>query len=223
MVLLRKDEVGESTAQRTTIAIALARCPGCRRRWRVLPCDVLPRKRFSVPVIASHIRVYVGGEKSLREVAWNHVFGDTPSHNALHGWTEGLGDYLKGSRRAKIPGSTPASRLLEETRRRHPDVTTVESRRVRVSPVRYRTKERRLRLKALAVFTAMLELVGQMELWVRSIPRWRSGDSFDFPAVISSTPIEHGDRRRRRGFRGELEQEKRRCGIRGRSPPGDTS
>ena len=51
MILLERDELGELHTVELRVAIALARCPRCGTRPRVLPCDVLPRKQYSLAVI----------------------------------------------------------------------------------------------------------------------------------------------------------------------------
>ena len=51
LVLLELDEFGEFHTVRVEAQIALARCPRCGTRPRVLPYDVLPRKLYALTVI----------------------------------------------------------------------------------------------------------------------------------------------------------------------------
>ena len=67
--VLETDAVGELHAVEIEAQIALARCRRCERRVRVLPCDVLPYKHYSVSVIAQLAGAYTGGwQDSLRVV-----------------------------------------------------------------------------------------------------------------------------------------------------------
>lgn len=158
----------------------------------------------------------------LRGAVWG-LLGAAPSHSSLHGWSEGLGDYLTGSRKRKISCATPASRLLEESRRRHGEVFASEKKPVPIPPHRYRSEDRKVRLEALARFLGATKALGGMGIWVSLILVWIVGASFDFPAAISHTPIEHRDRARAGGSRGQPQKEEPRCKIRGRSPPGDSN
>ena len=71
--MLERDALGEAHASEVRALIALARCPRCRGRFRVLPCDVLPYKHYSVSVIVHLVGSYTapGWGVSLREVAWS--------------------------------------------------------------------------------------------------------------------------------------------------------
>lgn len=224
MVVLRQDGHNQWHAKREQLKIAIARCRICRRRPRVLPCDVLPRKRYSLPLIGGLLSDYMDKVKNLGlRGAVCGLLGDAPSHTSLHGWSEGVGDYLTGSRKRKIQGATPASRLLEESRRRHPEVLAREKDAIAISPHRYRSEGRKVRLEALSRFLGVTKALGGMGYWVTLILAWIVGGSFDFLAAISHTPIEHRDHARARGSRGQPQKEEPRCKIRGRSPPGDSS
>lgn len=50
------------------LRIAIARCQRCRKRERVLPCDVLPGKITSAPVVFAAVAARIAGVR-LREVA----------------------------------------------------------------------------------------------------------------------------------------------------------
>ncbi|MCP4901459.1 MAG: hypothetical protein GY906_31220, partial [bacterium] len=55
VILLERDEAGELHTVKVEADIALARCPCCGTRPRVLPYDVLPYKRYALPVIAEQV------------------------------------------------------------------------------------------------------------------------------------------------------------------------
>ncbi len=97
--MLEVDAVEEVHAVEVVARIALARCPRCGRRVRVLPSDVLAYKHYAVSVIAEQAGAYTtrGWVESLRSVAWGLLGERTPSHTTLHGWTEGLGAYGLGA------------------------------------------------------------------------------------------------------------------------------
>ncbi len=68
--VLEADAVGELQTVELEAQIALARCRRCGGRVRVLPCDVLPYKHYSVTVIAHLAGSYTHGwQHSLRTVA----------------------------------------------------------------------------------------------------------------------------------------------------------
>ena len=96
IVLLEPDDFGELHTVVVEAQIALARCPRCGTRPRVLPCDVLPRKRYALTVIGELSATYCTWRWGLRTVAWDLLGERTPSHATLHGWTQGLGAYALG-------------------------------------------------------------------------------------------------------------------------------
>ncbi len=55
MILLERDEAGELHTVEVQADIALARCPCCGTRPRVLPYDVLPYERYTLAVIAEQV------------------------------------------------------------------------------------------------------------------------------------------------------------------------
>ena len=100
VVLLERDAYGEWHTIELKAAIALARCPRCGTRTRVLPYDILPYKRYSLAVISALVSTYATWSLSLRRVVWDLLGERTPAHTTLHGWTEGLGAHALG-----LPGA----------------------------------------------------------------------------------------------------------------------
>lgn len=72
----------------------VASCHSCGFSSRVLSCEVLPRKTYSLPVIEHFIKKYVPENAeghSLRQVV-SKTEGDLPHFSTLHRWLAGLGE-----------------------------------------------------------------------------------------------------------------------------------
>jgi hypothetical protein len=103
--------------------IALARCPVCKSRLRILPADILPYKHYSLAVIEHGVHLYNQGYLSLRAVVWDRFYGEyAPSHTTLHAWSEGLGAYGSGRCFGEVPYALPASRIVAELEIRTPEI-----------------------------------------------------------------------------------------------------
>jgi hypothetical protein len=228
VVLLECDEVGEWVSEEVEAQIALARCPHCGTRRRVLPCDVIPRKQYSLTVIAGQVATYARGELSLREVAWNLLGDRTPSHTTLHGWTEGLGAHALGLPSGDV-GGLPFSRVLAEAEVRLPPVRSVWEAPYAVDERRYHSEPRRERLAAVARVDALAHTLTGQEAphgWVacrRLIVGWTDSCVWVFPSRLLDTAIEHRRGLNRRSCRRRHQQNRHRCLTRTRSPPGASS
>lgn len=225
VILLERDAVGEWVSEEVEARIALARCPCCGTRRRVLPCDVLARKQYSLTVIAGQAATYAGGELSLREVAWNLLGDRTPSHATLYGWTEGLGAYALGLPGGDV-GGMPFSGVLAEAGVRVPSVRPVWEASYAVDERRYRSEPRRERLAAVSRIDALAHTLTGREApcgWVacrRLILGWADSCVWVFPSRILSTAIEHPQGLNRRSCRQHHRPSRHRCLTRTRSPPG---
>lgn len=204
------------------VSIALARCPNCKGRFRVLPCDILPRKKYSFTLIVHLVGEYDQGDKGLRAVVYG-LLGCSPAHSTLHGWTEGLGAYVRGRLDGESPGGLPWGVVLEETARHVRGVRRETQRRRTVNARRYRSEERRLRLVAVAMFLAIGNLVGGVVEWHARIVKWLKGRPLAFRSARRCTAIEHlgADSSLRSGQ--NRSKRRKRWPIVGRSPPGDAS
>lgn len=69
----------------------IARCTECKRRFRVLSCEVLPYKTYSLPIIETACGVYTQTARGLRKSV-SCFTGIRPDYTTLHGWLGGLGD-----------------------------------------------------------------------------------------------------------------------------------
>lgn len=223
MVRLLQDEEGQVHASLEVMLVVLARCPRCGKRHRVLPCDVMPRKRYATDVIEHLVASYDAGLESLRAVAWG-LLGAGPSHNTLHGWTQGLGLYVQGRPRGELADGLPASRALELARRLVRGVRGAWSaRRPQIPWWRYRSEGRWESLMAVRRLLACTLLIGGIAAWNRLALEQLGSWPILFRSAAPCTPTEQPVAPDRSGSRIETSLERSRCEIRGRSPPGDSS
>jgi hypothetical protein len=228
LIVLEDDEFGEPRTVALQAEIALARCGHCKRRWRLLPADILPYKRYSSAVIESTTARYARGQESLRQIAWSLLGIRTPSHTSLHGWSEGLGAHILARPGGQASGA-PASRFIAEAEARNPSLAEVMCAEVVVDPRRYRSVPRCERLAALARILILVRLVA-----LRPHPaaiassrilalRWTGLSLLVFPSRLLCTAIERRDRLAGSRSRPSSDGSRDRCPIRTRSPPGASS
>ena len=226
--MLEKDDYGIDTVIERKLKIALARCPICKCRWRVLPADILPRKLYSLPVIELCVCFYNRGELSLRQVAWEQLYGErTPEHTTLHGWSEGLGAYWLGRAIGEVSFAVPASRIVAELEMRLSPKQSLHSIPVWINPERYRSPGRLERLQACKRFEIICTMLEAKTRWKfvelnRLIISWGNWFGLGFKTGICCTPIEHTDSKDMRLWLKIAKKEPLSCPIHGRSPPGDS-
>jgi hypothetical protein len=147
--MLEKDDYGIDTVVEGKLKIALARCPICKSRYRLLPADIVPFKLYSLPVIELCVCLYNRGDLSLRQVAWDQLYGEhTPEHTTLHGWSEGIGAWWLGRAMGEVAFSVPATRIVAELEMRFSPKQSLHSIPVWINPQRYRSPGRCERLQA---------------------------------------------------------------------------
>jgi len=223
VLILERDQCGTDTVVERKVKIALAKCRVCNCRVRLLPADILPYKRYSLPVIEQAVSLYNRGDLSLRQVAWEQFGGDrTPEHATVHGWTEGLGAYLLGRPVGQAAFSIPAARILAELETRFSQVTSLDLIPVWINPERYRSQGRLERLEACKRF----EIIGTMiDASLSELNRltvgWGNSFALGFKTGIYSTAIEHRHWKNVQLWGQNAKKEQLSCPIRGRSPPGD--
>lgn len=61
--VLEKDEQGVVTVIKLQMRIALARCPVCKSRLRILPADILPYKHYSLEVVNEALRKFARAKR----------------------------------------------------------------------------------------------------------------------------------------------------------------
>jgi hypothetical protein len=226
--ILEKDEYGIDTVVERKVKIALGRCPICKCRCRVLPADILPYKLYSLPVIELAVSLYNRGDLSLRQVAWDQLYGErTPEHTTLHGWTEGLGAYWLGRTVGEVTFSVPATRILAELELRFSQMKSLHSIPVWINPQRYRSQGRLERLEAckrLEIIGTMLDVKNPWKFCElnRLIVSWGNSFGLGFRTGICCTPIEHIDSTDMGSWLQISTKETLPCPIHGRSPPGDS-
>ena len=228
LVLLEADDFGELHTVVVEAQIALARCPRCGTRPRVLPCDVLPRKLYALTVIGELSATYCTWTRSLRSVAWDLLGERTPSHSTVHGWTQGLGAHALGLPGGEA-GGAPFSRFAVEIQARVRWAWATFEAPQWVDPLRYRSEGRRERLSAVARVMSLAGAVSEQSA-PQSLPecrrlalRWSSSCVFVFPSRLSCTAIEHVGDADRPGLRQRESLRRPQCPIRTRSPPGASS
>jgi len=226
--ILEKDDYGIDTVVERQVKIALVRCPICKSRCRVLPADILPHKLYTLPVIELAVSLYNRGDLSLRQVAWDQLYGErTPEHTTLHGWTEGLGAYWLGRRIGEVAFSVPATRIFAELEIRFSHVKSLHSIPVWINPERYCSQGRLERLQACKRFEiigTMLEVKNTCKFVElnRLIVSWGNSFGLGFKTGICCTAIEHIESTDVRKWRQIFPKEPLSCPIHGRSPPGDS-
>ena len=226
--ILEQDDEGIDTVVKRRVIIVLAKCPVCEGRCRVLPADILPYKLYTLPVIQRSVSLYNRGDLSLRQVAWDRLYGErTPEHTTLHGWTEGLGAWWQGRRTGEVAFSVPATRVLAELEIRFPQMESLHSIPVRINPQRYRSQGRLERLEACKRFGIIGTMLDVETTWNlvglnRLIVSWGSSFGLGFRTGICCTAIEHLDWTGVRKWGKILTKEPLSCPIHGRSPPFDS-
>ena len=229
LVLFESDEHGVRQLRRAYALIALARCATCRRRLRVLPCDVLPHKHYALAVIEHELAAYARGNRSLRQVTWSVLGEPTPAHTTLHAWTEGLGAHVLGRVIGGAPGTEPFSRLLAQTVARIPATEARARAQVHVDPRRYRSPARHERLAAVGMMLAVVALVTALRApdsisdWRRLALVWSLSCTLAFRTGFACTGIGQVDRDMRPRSRSACQTHPDPCPTRARSPPGVSS
>lgn len=229
IIWLKEDEHGVLQAVSEQARIAIALCLHCGMHVRVLPCDILPRKTYSLAVIEHEITEYTQGDRSLRDVVWGMFGAHTPAHTTLHGWTEGFGAYLLGRPAGEVPGALPVSRLITESEARKPRLAEVRAQGVEIDPRRYRSEARRERLVAVAVFLVCAQVVSGRDApwalgeWSRLSLSWGLMSPFGFRTGFFVTAIEQVGPPDAGGSGRRQPKEVPRCPIHTRSPPGASS
>lgn len=146
---LVKDDFDAFVAIALTILLAVVVCEKCSRKTRLIPCDVIARKRYSVRVIAYLTLLYSGWQEGLRKIVVS-VYGESPSFTTLHEWTKGLGAHALG-RDLDAALSDPYSAVLAESTKRAPSIKTAASAAPPfVDERRYRSPAQRERLAEMA-------------------------------------------------------------------------
>lgn len=225
---LEKDDCDVLVVVEREVEIALARCPVCKSRFRVLPADILPRKLYSLPVIEMSVSLYNRGDLTLRGVAWDELYGErTPMHTTLHGWTEGLGAYCMGRCVGEVSGALPAARIFSEIQCRYGEIKNQHQIPLEVNPRRYKSEARRERLLACKRLELCCRVLDVKDPWIfselnRLMLALGNPCGLGFRSGICCTAVDHVDSEDVGYWFQDLTKEPLPCPIHGRSPPGDS-
>lgn len=133
------------------IKIRLARCTHCRARIRVLPCDAMPYKVFSVQIIADAVEAYILAENSLRTCTQAFPPACRISHTTLWYWLQGLGERMidrvflhKDVHALPLPSLPPIRAILQQTSKtlEQPDLINQWLEPIEVPKHKYRSQKR---------------------------------------------------------------------------------
>ena len=212
--------------------LALGRCVGCGARIRVLPCDVLPRKRYGLPVIEYTLVRHALDNRSLRRVVLDDLGGArTPAHTTLHAWSEGVGAYVLGRPAGEVDDATPASRIVADVEAHDRRARRAFERPLTIDPRRYRSEARRERLAAgahflrlaLALDPELPDAVHALTQLHRRVLTWGATCGLGFRTGLRSTSMEHPPPTDPPHSPANPQTtEDPACTTRGRSPPGAT-
>lgn len=178
--------------------IALACCERCGRYARVLPLELLPRKRYGIAVIEMAARAYVFGEKGLRQIvdALPTENGRVPWHSSLHRWLIGFGEKILDRHKEILHRFPPtAATLFSETgRRRGFDIRALfTALMLIVSPVKFHSPRRRDQLEAVGRLFAVAKRVStesaSLMAWAAEALPFLHVAIWDFPCFYSVTRL----------------------------------
>jgi hypothetical protein len=225
LFIFEKDDEGIDTVVKRKAIIVLVICPICKSRFRLLPADILPYKRYSLPVIERSVSLYNRGDLSLRHVAWGLLDGErTPQYTTLHAWTEGLGAWWLGRPIGEVAFCIPAARIQAELQIRYPQMSSLHCQPIWINPRRYRSQGRRERLEACRRFEIVSTLFASENAWNfvelnRLIVSWGNSFGLGFKTGICCTASEHIDSINVLAWGQIVPKEALSCPIHGRSPP----
>lgn len=201
IVLLEEDEHGQWQTVEVQAELAIAYHPACKRRFRILPSNVLARKAYSVEVIEFVQRAYAAGRRSLRDIAWSLLGDRELSHTTVHAWSEGLGGHALGLPAGEVPGGAAFNRLIADTKARIPAIRPLLEGEIWVDPKRFRSEERRERLCATNRTLALADAVstdaspGAFRRWRELALRWSKTCALLFRTGLACTAFGQVGRR----------------------------
>jgi hypothetical protein len=191
---------GQEQANYEQRSIPLAVCGKCGRSVRVLPCDLLPYKTYSLPVIQQAMQRYLTTDMSLRKSVHGIVTTEqhAPRHSSLHRWLGGLGEKLLDRNKwiaTAYPPSTCAV-LAQTGRMLSLELPTLF---LHSSPPRdlagkYRSERRYEQLRAVA---CLLSMASDIALGHESLCRWQQllldcffVPAWNFPSAFPATSMQ---------------------------------
>jgi len=195
------------------IDIALARCRDCRARVRVLPAEVLPYKRYSLPLFEKYCRLYLDSDPAgpgLRKTVAGpcNVYGH-PHYTTLHRWTAALGERVLDRLPTRPPAShgpalrsfhsiprLPTSALVAQSAKRlGRGVKREWNRPVKIPAWKYRSPHRREQLQACARLLATADRLfpddpHPLTAWEGKLIEYLNVAGWWFPGGYSDTTMQ---------------------------------
>lgn len=211
--------------------VPMVRCRNCKKRFRVLSRELLPKKTFTLPVIEKGCGEYLKpGGPALRPVV-NEMGEYRPAHSTLHRWLGGLGerglDRSKRMMKGVIHGApTTAAVAQESAKRLGQNVRRVWNKRFEIAERKYKSQKRREQLEACArvfavahhLFPGSRHPLSEWQGWLFvhfHVAAWV------FPTGPGCTGMQHAVARQDRvKSPSRLKREKRQASHGPRSPPG---
>ena len=172
-------------------------CEACRRRFRVLPVEIPPFKRYTLAVIETGCSAYTDPDlpRLSLEKAVNHMGHGHPHRSALHGWCGGLGERALG-RLDRFAGYLPVSALMAETGKSfETHLFDPWEKTAAVAPGKYRSVKRQEQLEAcVRVFAAARRLFPESShalwAWEAWLQKRFHVAAWVFPARFSCTAFQ---------------------------------
>jgi hypothetical protein len=180
------------------------RCTVCKRRLRVLPVEIAPRKSYTRPVIETACTTYAAKSRPMITLrrAVSRLGAGAPHASSLHGWLGAMGARALGRLDRHGQGPPVAALIVESAKVLGPELQTewdsrlCEKSACSVAPRKYRSPQRREQLEACA---RLCDTAGR--LFPRAAYPWTAWEQwlearFDvtawgFPARFRCTAIQH--------------------------------
>jgi hypothetical protein len=128
------------------------RCAACRKRFRVLPIELAPRKSYTRAVIETACAAYAAADRpriSLRQTVV-HLGKNAPHPSSLHGWMGGVGARALGRLDRHGQGPPVAALIAESAKGLGLNRPAGWTQPYAVAPAKYRSVQRREQLEACA-------------------------------------------------------------------------
>jgi hypothetical protein len=186
------------------------RCTACKRRLRVLPIEIAPRKSYTRPVIETACATYAAesrGTITLRQTV-ARLGKDAPHASALHGWLGAIGARTLGRLDRHGQGPPVAALIAESAKVLRPELQTEWNSRLSersghsVAPRKFRSPQRREQLEACArIFDTAGRLFPQAAYPWSAWEQWLEArfhvTAWGFPARLRCTAIQQPAPRKR--------------------------
>jgi hypothetical protein len=178
-------------------------CTVCRKRLRVLPVEIAPRKSYTRPVIETACTTYAAQSRptiTLRQTV-ARLGKNAPHPSSLHGWLGAMGARALGRLDRHGHGPPVAALIAESAKVLSRGLQAEWTQPRSVSPSKYRSPQRRERLEACArLFDAAGRLFPQAAYPCTAWEQWLESrfhvTAWGFPARFPCTAIQqHGPRK----------------------------